>query len=239
MLSTLSSPAPGRAAGTGLSAALHLAALALILFGLPDLPRLPDKPTVIPVEFVNLPEPQPQPSAEAPATPETAEKPPAAPTTPPDRASPTLEDVRPDGPNKSDAAPQEATRTDEPDDGALKPDDKTAVIGRWLLEPLTVKHTGHPCGDATESGTLELTGERGPGEFHGTLRTHVRWTRCPAQVASYYVEVRIKGDAVLMVGSGFADSGTVAGDTMSLRDAYGVSVWRKQKLPPQQPNTRR
>ncbi|HVO17505.1 MAG TPA: hypothetical protein VMV26_19950 [Alphaproteobacteria bacterium] len=235
MLPTLSSPAPGRAAGTGLSAALHLAALALIIFGLPDLPHLPDKPTAIPVEFLQLPEPQPQ----VPVTPQTAEKPPAEETTPPDRARPTLEDVRPDGPNKDAAAPQEAKRTDQPDDGVGKPDDKTKVIGRWLLEPLTIKHTGHPCGDATESGTLELIGERGPGAFHGTLRTHVRWTRCAPQIASYYVELRIKGDTVLMVGSGFADSGTVSGDTMSLRDAYGVSLWRKQKLPPQEPNTRR
>lgn len=235
MLSTLSSPAPGRAAGTGLSAALHLAALALVIFGLPDLPRLPDKPTAIPVEFVQLPEPQPQITA----TPTTTEKPPAEETAPPDRARPTLEDVRPAGPDKDAAAPQEAKRTDQPDDGVGKPDETAKVIGRWVLEPLTVKHTGHPCGDATESGTLELIGERGPGAFHGTLRTHVRWTRCAPQVASYYVELRIKGDTVLMVGSGFADSGTVNGDTMSLRDAYGVSLWRKQKLPPQQPHTRR
>jgi hypothetical protein len=237
VLSTLSSPAPGRAAGTGLSAALHLAALALIIFGLPDLPRLPDKPTAIPVEFVELPKPQPLPQPQP--TPQTAEKPPAEETRPPDRPKPTLEDVRPDGPAKDSAAPQEAKRSDVPDEGVGKPDEKSKVIGRWLLEPLMVKHSGHPCGDATENGTLELLGERGPGEFHGTLRTHVRWTRCAPQIASFYVELRIKGDTVLMVGSGFADSGTVSGDTMSLRDAYGVSVWRKQKLPAGNANSRR
>lgn len=237
MLSPLSSLAPRRAAGTGLSALLHLAAVAIVIFGLPDL-RLPARSeTVIPVEILQLPEPEPQP--EPPAKPETAEASPKAPTQPSDRARPTLEDVRPDQSDKGDAGPQEASRTDKPADGADKSDDKSTVIGRWLLDPLTVKHTGHPCGDATENGTLELIGERGPGAFHGTLKTHVRWTRCPATVASYYVELRIKGSDVLMVGSGFADRGTMTGDIMSLRDAYGVSTWRRQKLPPAQPGAGR
>jgi hypothetical protein len=253
VLSPLSSPAPRRAAGTGLSAALHLAAVAVIIFGLPDFKRPAESATVIPVEFVTLPEPQPQlqppPPPPPPPKPAIAEAPPQEPTKPP---PPTLEDVRPDKANKgekpdksnkaeeTDSAPQEAKRPDPSDETVGKPDDsKTVVIGRWLLDPLTVKHTGHPCGDATENGTLELTGERGPGQFHGTLRTHVHWTRCPPQVASYYVELRIKGNTVLMVGSGFADQGTKNGDIMSLRDAYGTSVWRRQTLPAAKPQTNR
>ena len=251
MLSPLSSPAPRRAAGTGLSAALHLAAVAVIIFGLPDFKRPAESATVIPVEFLVLPKPEPQPQpqlqpppppAPPPAKPEIAEAPPPKPTTPPPAAAAGARgcpprqgrQIRQGGARIRQGVepPQEAKRPDQPDEGVDKPDDsKTVVIGRWLLDPLTVKHTGHPCGDATENGTLELTGERGPGQFHGTLRTHVRWTRCPPQVASYYVELRIKGNTVLMVGSGFADQGTKSGDVISLRDAYGTSIWRRQKLP--------
>jgi hypothetical protein len=230
VLSLLSSPAPRRGLGTGLSAALHLAAVAIIIFGLPDFKRPAESATVIPVEFLTeVPAPPPPPPApEPPAQPDVA----AVPPTPPPPPKPALEDVRPDTDKTADGAPQEANRTDKPDSGVDKPEDsKTKVIGRWLLDPLTVKHTGHPCGDATENGTLELIGERGPGAYHGTLRTHVRWTRCAPQVASYYVELRIKGNDVIMVGSGFADQGTKNGDVISLRDAYGVSVWRRQKLP--------
>ena len=62
-------------------------------------------------------------------------------------------------------------------------------------------------------------------------RSKWSWTRCPPQVARFYVELRIKGDKVLMVGSGFADEGTKQGDIMRLRDVYGVSIWRRQDLP--------
>ena len=264
MLSPLSTPAPGRVVGTGLSAVLHLAVVALVVFGLPDLERPAHSETVIPITIVPPPQPEPEPAKPEPETarkppepetkpevaetppppkpakpepqakPEIAEKPPEAPE-PPAPAKPALEDIRPDATDEApapDAAPQEAKRTDGPAD-ITKPSDKAAaVIGRWILQPLTVKHTGHPCGDASESGTIDLIGERGPGAYHGTLRTHVKWTRCPAQVASYYIELRIKGSDVLMVGSGFVDSGTVNGDVMSLKDAYGVSIWRRQKTPP-------
>jgi hypothetical protein len=227
VLSPLSSPAPRRALGTGLSAAIHLAVLALVIFGLPDLPRLAETETAIPVQIVQLPPPEP-------AKPDPAIRPPVAekPPEPPARPLPTLEDVRPDTPEEGGSkAPQEAKRTDDPAEGAKKSDETSAVIGRWLLQPLAVKHTGHPCGDAFESGTLDLIGERGPGQYHGTLKTHVRWTRCAPQVASFYVELRIKGSEVILVGSGFVDTGTVTGDVMSLKDAYGVSVWRRQKVP--------
>ena len=131
MLSPLSSLAPRRAAGTGLSALLHLAAVAIVIFGLPDL-RLPARSeTVIPVEILQLPEPEPQP--EPPAKPETAEASPKAPTQPSDRARPTLEDVRPDQSDKGDAGPQEASRTDKPADGADKSDDKSTVMVRWVV----------------------------------------------------------------------------------------------------------
>jgi hypothetical protein len=236
VLSTLSSPAPHRGAATGLSAALHLAAVAILLFGLPDLDlrRPVENETAIPVEFVQLPPPEPEPAKPDPAIkPEIAEAPPE----PPARPRPTLEDIRPDAQEEAGPPPplEEAKRTEEPADGAKKSDEKSAVIGRWLLDPLTIKQTGHPCGDASESGTLDLIGERGPGEFHGTLKTHVRWTRCPPQVATFYVELRIKGNTVLMVGSGFADHGTVTGDVMSLKDVYGVSTWRRQKTPARPP----
>ena len=230
MLSLLSSPASGRGAGTGLSAVLHLAAVALLVFGLPDLPRPSEAESAIPVTFVPAPPPdapqdlaRPDPAIQ----PEKAETPPAE---PPLRPRPVLEDIRPEAPDEAaPPSPQETARIEEPADGAERSDEKSALLGRWRLEPLTLRRTGHPCGDASASGSLDLIGERGPGAYHGTLKTWVRWTRCPPQVASYYVELRVKDGGVVMVGAGFADRGTLEGDVMRLKDAYGTSVWRRQK----------
>jgi hypothetical protein len=221
-----------------LSAVLHLAAVALLVFEMHGVSAPAELETAIPVALVRLPEPAPPPEPARPdpaIRPEIAEPPPE----PPLRPRQALEEIRPDAPEQDGiAAPQEAKRPDEPADGVAMSDEKAAVLGRWRLDPLTLRQTGHPCGDASESGTLDLIGERGPGEYHGTLKTHVQWTRCPPQAATYYVELRIKDGTAVMVGSGFADRGTVDGDVMKLRDAYGVSVWRRQPVAPAAPGRR-
>ena len=66
--------------------------------------------------------------------------------------------------------------------------------------------------------------------FFGSLRTTIRWTRCPPEGAVYKIVLLIRGNRVVMLDAGgVLDSGLIQGNVMVLKDAYGRSVWRRTR----------
>ena len=103
---------------------------------------------------------------------------------------------------------------------------KGARYGRWVLKPLVV-NTGHQCGAAGITGSIRLTKKQG-NRYIGSLRTTIRWSRCKPEGALYKIVLLIRGQQVTMLDSGgVLDRGTIRGNTMVLRDAYGASTWRR------------
>lgn len=235
--------------GPALSAVLHLAAITVAVLGLPDWRRTAATETVVPVEVVLRPAPAIEVPAETekpqdPPEPESAAAQASEPPPPPAEEAPSAEEASPamepptveSGAEEAETAlpdsivtpdVQEAARTDGAPDTEAPPQDRAPLIGRWLLEPLSL-NSGDRCGVALVTGRLDLTASSGPDGFSGVLHTRVRWAHCPTQSANYRVELRVTGNDVVLVGAGFADRGTMSGDRMRLRDAYGVSVWRRQ-----------
>ena len=102
------------------------------------------------------------------------------------------------------------------------------LVGRWILQPLKV-NLKHRCGKASPSGVINLTKKRG-NRFFGSLRTTIRWTRCPPEGAVHKIVLLIRGNRVVMLDAGgVLDSGLIQGNVMVLKDAYGRSVWRRTR----------
>ena len=102
------------------------------------------------------------------------------------------------------------------------------LVGRWILQPLKV-NLKHRCGKASLSGVINLTKKRG-NRFFGSLRTTIRWTRCPPEGAVHKIVLLIRGNRVVMLDAGgVLDSGLIQGNVMVLKDAYGRSVWRRTR----------
>ena len=101
-----------------------------------------------------------------------------------------------------------------------------ARYGRWVLKPLTL-NAGHECGSAGITGSIRLTKKRG-NRYVGSLRRTINWSRCKPEGAIYNIVLVIRGQSVTMLASGIVlDRGTISGDTMVLKDAYGASTWRR------------
>lgn len=98
------------------------------------------------------------------------------------------------------------------------------LVGRWILQPLKV-NLREPCGRASISGFINLTKKRG-NRFFGTLRTTIRWARCPPEGMLRQIVLLIRGNRVVLRDSGGGVSrGLIQGNVMTLKDPYGRSVW--------------
>ena len=199
----------------------------------PEKPKEPEKQKPLLAEKVK-PKPPPEPKKAAPKIAEPVKEPPLVPKEKkpkPPEPKPIPKKVEKQLAGKpAKAKPKGGGRKVEPN-----PQSDTQIsmiqrklVGRWILQPLEV-NLKHRCGRASISGVIDLTRKRG-NRFYGSLRTTIRWARCPPEGAVYQIELLIRGDRVVMRDAGgVLDRGLIRGNIMVLKDAYGRSVWRRSK----------
>ncbi len=199
----------------------------------PEKPNPPEKLKPLLAEKVK-PKPPPEPKKAEPKIAEPVKEPPLVPA----EKKPKPPELKPI-PKRVEKQIAEKPAKAKPKGGGRKvkpnPDSDSQIsmiqrklVGRWILQPLRV-NLKHRCGSAAISGVINLTRKRG-NRFFGSLRTTIRWAGCPPEGAVYQIVLVIRGDRVVMLDAGgVLDSGLIKGNIMILKDAYGRSVWRRDR----------
>lgn len=190
------------------------------------------KPAKKPAEPKEAKKPEPQIASRPQKTPPQTKAKPVepAPFTPIPAPSPLarpLPKPPPPKPSRPRASAPNGVKVPAQTDGVPLPGAlKRAPYGRWVLDPL-ILNAGHQCGSAGITGSIRLTKKRG-NRYVGSLRRTIQWSRCKSEGAVYNIVLIIRGQNVTMLASGTVlDRGTISGNKMVLKDAYGASTWRR------------
>jgi outer membrane biosynthesis protein TonB len=198
----------------------------------PPEPAKPDPPKADPPQpappAAEAPKPAPPPAPEPPAG-ETAKP---APAEPPKAAEAPPPAAGPSAPHNSEAANE--GRPADPNEVALA--DEKDVIAYWDLKPIEIG-SSPACGRIRVEGQIRLIARSGKTGFVGTMRVLHIPALCKAEAKVYAVGMVLDGTKVTLLGQDFGDTGVIDGDTMYLRDRYGISTWTRRE-PRREPRRR-
>jgi hypothetical protein len=162
------------------------------------------------------PKPEPPPAAEPPAP-----QPPRAAEAPPPVPPQAAEIPKSPAPEASAGG-----RPADPNEVALA--DEKDVIAYWDLKPIEIGPSP-TCGRIRVEGQIRLIARSGKTGFVGTMRVLHVPSLCKAEAKVYGIGMLIDGSKVTLLGQDFGDTGVIDGDTMYLRDRYGISTWTRRE----------